>query len=148
MPVLFVESSVLARAYLADEVGHAAAYAQVFGGQPVIASELARVEVTRALVAAMRGGRLARSVGARLLERIEEDLVGAGVVRMIEFDGSPTLAYARQLVIEHRLRTLDSLHLAVAAREGRALANPDDLVFVTRDREQARAARALGLTVA
>ena len=146
--VLFVDSSVLVRAYLADEDGHAAACSQVFGSEPVIASELARVEVTRAFVAAVRGRRLTRSVSARLIERLDHDLAGVGVLRMIEFDGPPTLARARELVLEHGIRTLDAIHLAVADREGRALAGPDELIFVTRDREQARVARALGLAVA
>lgn len=145
--MLFVESSVIARAYLADEDGHADAHSQVFGGPPVIASELARVEVARALVAAVRGGRLNRHVGADLVDRIEHDFSTGDGVHLIELDGPPTLARAREIVVEHGLRTLDALHLAVADREGRALAAPDELIFVTRDEEQRRVARSLGLAV-
>jgi len=45
------------------------------------------------------------------------------------------------------LRTLDAIHLAVCTEECPDLAGDDEIIFVTRDSGQARAARALGLTV-
>jgi hypothetical protein len=54
---------------------------------------------------------------------------------------------AHRLVLDHRLRTLDALHLAVAIEECPVLAHGDDVSFVTRDEEQATAARALGFHV-
>ena len=50
-------------------------------------------------------------------------------------------------MLEHRLRTLDAMHLAVAAEEAPALADEGEVVFVTRDQDQATAAAALGLTL-
>ena len=57
------------------------------------------------------------------------------------------VARAYGLVLEHRLRTLDAIHIAVALDEDAALATGDELVFVTRDTEQAAAAAAVGLAV-
>src|SRR4029450_3492853 len=54
---------------------------------------------------------------------------------------------APPLVVEHPLRTLDAVHLAIALEDGLAISAPDQLALVTRDRRQAEAARALGLPV-
>lgn len=149
MAIHFLDSSVFVRAYLPDEEGHEAAAAIVFGGQPVVASELLRVESARAVVAAGRSGRLRGRLAERLLCQIESDLSAHGVVNLIAFDGPRTLARGRELVVEYALRTLDSLHLAVADGEGRRLAGPDEqIVFATRDAGQRRVARALGMAVA
>lgn len=104
------------------------------------------VEVTRGLVSAHRSGRLSAIEFERTLARLDVDLGEERLIGMIPFDGSPTLARARELVLAHRLRTLDAIHLAVADLDARRLAEPDlDLHFATRDADQAAAARALGL---
>lgn len=54
---------------------------------------------------------------------------------------------AYRLVLDHRLPTLDALHLAVALEECPRLAGDDDIVLVGRDEQQAAAATAVGLTV-
>jgi hypothetical protein len=55
------------------------------------------------------------------------------------------LAGAHTLVLEHPLRTLDAIHLAVALGDASELAAGEPVIFVTRDQVQAEAARALGL---
>ena len=65
---------------------------------------------------------------------------------MIELRAETILPGARNLVLRHRLNTLDAIHLAVAIEESEVLGEP--IVFVTRDDEQAIAARELGLEVA
>jgi predicted nucleic acid-binding protein len=47
------------------------------------------------------------------------------------------------VLIEHRVGTLDALHLAVAI-ELRETEGASNTIFVTRDRDQAAAAKALG----
>lgn len=142
----FLDSSVIVRAYLRDEPGHDQARELVFGGQPSLASELARVEVTRGLVAAHRAGRITERTRDRLLAETDRDLNVSGIVRPLPLHASPTLDHARQLVLEHGLRTLDAIHLAVADLDARRLTEPgEDLLFATRDADQAAAARALGL---
>lgn len=54
---------------------------------------------------------------------------------------------AYQVVVDHRVRTLDAMHLAVALDVAARLADGDQLAFVTRDQAQATAARSLGLSV-
>ena len=107
----------------------------------MIASELVRVELARAAKNAERAGRI-RDVGP-VLERIEADL--GGLIGLVDLEPSTVMPSARQLVLDHRLGTLDAIHLAVAVEERRR--SPDPVMFVTRDAGQATAARALGFTV-
>ncbi len=141
----FLDSSLIVRAYLPDEAGQAEVYTFLADGRSV-ASELATVEVTRGLVGAHRAGRLSDDEFEQTLAQVDVDLGGERLVGIIPFTGSPTLARARELVLAHRLRTLDAIHLAVADLDARRLAEPDlELHFLTRDADQATAARALGL---
>jgi predicted nucleic acid-binding protein len=71
-----------------------------------------------------------------------------GSVTLIELDAPRALARARALCEAHRLRALDAIHLAVALAERDELGGEGELVFVTRDADQAAAARAEGLAVA
>lgn len=107
----------------------------------MIASELVRVELARAAKNAERARRI---VDLRLvLERIEADL--GGHIGLVDLEPATILPSARELVLEHRLGTLDAIHLAVAVEERRR--SPDTLVFVTRDAGQAAAAAALGFAL-
>lgn len=54
---------------------------------------------------------------------------------------------AYELVVDHRLRTLDAIHLAVAVTECPSLAGDEEFVLITRDEDQAEAARKLGMAV-
>lgn len=49
--------------------------------------------------------------------------------------------------MKHSLRTLDALHVAVALVQCPPIADGEEVVFVTRDHDQAVAAAAAGLTV-
>ncbi len=68
-------------------------------------------------------------------------------ISLLQLRPDMALPLAHRLVIDHALRTLDAIHLAVALEECPPLAGDAGVVFVTRDRAQARAARGLGLTV-
>jgi uncharacterized protein len=57
------------------------------------------------------------------------------------------LPAAYRLVLDHRLRTLDVVHLAVALEEAPGLSEDGEVVLVTRDEDQAKAARRAGLAV-
>lgn len=147
--MLFLDSSVLARAYLPDEPEHDALRTLIFeSDQEVAASELVVVEVTRALAAATRARRLRARALADLLAQMEEDTGSDGAITLLDLDPRQTLARARELVGSFPLSTLDAIHLAVAERDGRRVAVDDDLVFVTRDDDQRRAAEALGFETA
>lgn len=142
----YVDPSALVRAYLPDEDPRGELQEALFDDpDPVVTSEIARIELAAAVRAAGRSGRLAQ--WELVLRRMDADLAPDGAIQPIAFRSDPVVGIARQLVLDHRLRALDAIHLAVALEDGRALAQDEDLVFVTRDSDQAKAARALGLTV-
>lgn len=144
MRVLYVDTSALVRAYLPDEPEHDALRETILeANEPVTTSDLSRVELARALKAAERAGRLEDADPA--LERIDADLSGKPILT-IRLDPVTLVPRSRELVLAHRLRTLDAVHLAVALGLG-AFVEEAEIVFVTRDVDQASAARALGLAV-
>lgn len=144
MIVLYADTSAVVGAYLADEPGHDDLAAVLFDGvDPVVTSELTRVEFASAVAAAVRTGRLPPDTG--LLDRFDVDCGADGALLMIRFDAVEVLPLAHRLVGEHRLRTLDALHLAVALTGAAALA--DEVVLLSRDVRQAEAAAALGIAV-
>lgn len=145
MTTLYADASALVRAYLGDEPGSASLRELLLeSGESVVTSELSLVEVTRALSAAGRSGRILNVDAA--LDGVEEDFSARGPVLVIGLRADPVLRRAREVVRAHRVGTLDAIHLAVAIEESEALGEP--LVFVTRDGEQAITARELGLEVA
>ena len=147
MNVLYADTSALIRAYLPDEPDHAALRAQILNRSTVtITSELARVEIASAATAAQRSGRI-RSA-ARLLARMDATFAADGPITLIRLTSATILPRACRIVLDHHVRTLDAIHLAVAAHDGAAIAADADLIFLTCDAAQATATRALGMTVA
>lgn len=146
MSLLYADTSALIRAYFADEPEHALLRTVLLEGQePVVTSQLTQLELASAVRGAAATGRLPR--WRQLLARVEEDLGEAGRVQLISFQPQSIFPVAYQLLLEHRLRTLDALHLAVALQDGPAIAGDLDLAFVTRDAEQAVAAKELGFAL-
>lgn len=144
MTVLYADTSALARIYLEDEPDHAALRAMILDGDDAVTtSDLARVELARAMKAAERTGRIGDA--QPVLALIERHLAADPVVT-IRLDPERLVPRSRELVLDHRLTTLDAVHLAVALSLA-TLLETEELVFVTRDRAQAAAARSLGLTV-
>jgi len=142
--LIYADSSALVRAYFPDEPDHADMRTLLLeGNEPVVTSEIARLELASAARAASSGGRLSR--WSELLARIDLDLAEGGPIGPIGLRPDLILPAAYRLVVEHRLRTLDAIHLAVCVEECPAFAGDDTIIFVTRDRKQAAAARALGL---
>lgn len=144
MIALYADTSAVVGAYLADEPGHEELAATLFdGADPVVTSELTRVEFASAVAAAVRAGRLPEGTG--LLERFDADCGDEGPLLMLRFDAAQVLPLGRRLVGVHRLRTLDALHLAVALTAAATVA--DEVVLLSRDARQAEAAAELGLAV-
>lgn len=141
--MLFVDTSALARAYLTDEPESESLRERLlYSDEPVAASEVVRVELARSAKGAERAGRLADA--GPLLKRIDADL--GRRVAVLDLRPETVLPEARELVLGHRLGTLDAIHLAVALDEARRADEP--ITFVTRDADQAAAARALGFELA
>ncbi len=144
MSLIYADSSALVTAYFPDEPAHEALRSLLLeGSEPVVTSELARLELASATRAAAAGGRLPR--WRELLARFDVDFAEGGAIGPIGLRADLILPAAYRLVVEHRLRTLDAIHLAVCIEECPAFAGDDEIVFVTRDSEQAAVARALGL---
>ena len=139
--IAYLDSSVLARAYLVDEDGHQEASAML--ADPDIATVTGtwtRIEVSGALVRAARAG---RGDEKGLLALLDGDLAGPVIVL-----GAPqdqVEQHALQLVRQHALRAMDAWHLAVAAIVVPPLLEPGEpRAFASRDEAQRQVAEELG----
>lgn len=145
--VLYCDSSALVRAYLTDEPDHSGLSRLLLDPRRLVAtSSLTEVEIVAALRAAARGRRI-RGPDLAIAEATA-DMGDDGPVLLLALESERVLPRARALCEEYRLRALDAIHLAVALTGGLDLAGDAGLVFVTRDADQAAAARAEGLQLA
>ncbi len=83
-----------------------------------------------------------------MLGRIDADCQERGPIALLRLRAQAVLPVAYSLVLEHRLRRLDAIHLAVALEECPTLAGDDEVVFETSDEDQATAAAAVGFALA
>jgi predicted nucleic acid-binding protein len=139
--IAYLDSSVLARAYLVDEDGHQEASALM--ADPDIATVTGtwtRIEVSGALV---RAARADRGDEKGLLALLDSDLAGPVIVLGAPHD--QVEQHALQLVRQHALRAMDAWHLAVAAIVVPPLLDPGEpRAFASRDRAQRHVAEELG----
>lgn len=142
--IVYLDSSIFARAYLPDEPGHRAARALLGSDEFVLVSGTwTRVEVPAALSRAALGGRLdARPA----IKAFDHDFAEDGRVTPLTTPQLGLEQAARAIAVEHRLRSLDALHIAVANLCLPALGvQPNDARgFATRDGRQAEVAEAYG----
>jgi predicted nucleic acid-binding protein len=148
MRLLYADTSALVRSYFADEPDHESLRALLLGGtEPVVTSELARLEFASAVTAAHRSGRLQRA--KPVLDRFDADCGEDGPMTLIRcLDPDAVLRQAHLLVRDHRLHTLDALHLAVAMKDAVEIAGDLPVALVTRDEAQATAAKRAGMRLA
>ncbi len=141
--IVYLDSSVLARAYLADEDGHEDAVTLL--EDPEIAAVTGiwtRIEVSGALVRAARVGRIDAQ---RLLAMLDGDLSADGPVSTLAIAQEKVEESALRLVRQHALRAMDAWHLAVAQLTVPPLAEPGEQIgFASRDAGQAAVAERLG----
>jgi predicted nucleic acid-binding protein len=142
--IIYVDSSVLVRAYLPDENGHTAANDLLVGEDALVTSTWTLVEVTSALTRAARGGRAALD---DLLAAFEADVAVDGPVTLLRPDAVAIEGRAIEIVREHAIRSLDALHLAVAELAAMPLSSPEACGFASRDTAQAEVAAKLGLVL-
>ncbi len=144
--VRYADTSALVRCYLVDEGEHERLRGLLLEGRdPVVTSEITRVELASAVSGAARCGRLRRPDW--LLARVDADCGPEGPIALLALDAGTVLPRARQLVLDHSVRTLDAIHLAVAATTVTELAAGEPLEFVTCDQRQAQVADALGFVM-
>ncbi|HEX4747351.1 MAG TPA: type II toxin-antitoxin system VapC family toxin [Gaiellaceae bacterium] len=144
MTLLYADTSALARAYLPDQPEHDRMRSLLLEtGPPVVTSEIAAVELSAAITAAARAGRIQDA--RRTLRRIDAD-VSRDAIALLPLRPARVFPVARRLIAAHALYAADAIHLAVALRETPGLSN-DGVTLVTHDRRQVAAARAEGLAV-
>lgn len=145
--IVYLDSSFLVRAYLADEDGHDDVEALL--ADPEVAATTGtwtRLEVSGALVRAARSGRIAAGEG-ELLALLDSDL-DEGRVTLLSVPQAQVELQALNLVRTHGIRAMDAWHLAVANLALPALAEVGEpMGFATRDRAQSEVARELGLAL-
>lgn len=141
--IAYLDSSVLARAYLADEDGHEQAIALL--DDPEIAAVTGtwtRIEVSGALLRAARSG---RADADGLMALLDADLADEGSVTVLRPQQGRVEETALRLVREHALRAMDAWHLSVASLTIPGLAEPgEEIGFASRDEAQAAVAVVLG----
>jgi uncharacterized protein len=146
LTLLYADPSAILRAYFVDEPDHGTLRALLLEGDRAVAtSELSRLELASAVRAAARAGRLPH--WREVLAGIDADFGEQGPLVLMALRPPVVLDRARRLVLDHRLRSLDAVHLAVALEECPELSGGGEVLFVTRDADQARAAVAEGLEV-
>ncbi len=147
--IAYVDSSVLARAYLGDEAGSAEARSLLTNRTIAkFTGRWTRIEVTAAIVRAARAGRPV--VEAEALAELDTDLhPDHGRVAVLVGHGEEVEARALDLARTHGLRALDALHVALASIAIPALADRGEpIAFASRDDDQTAVAASLGFVAA
>ncbi len=142
--IAYVDSSVLARALLADEDG-SAEVRRLLADRTIAkyTGRWTRIEVSAAIVRAARAGRPVLRADA--LSRLDAELRAGGRIKVLAADDAEVEAKALALAREHGLRALDALHVALASIAIPKLADKGEPVgFASRDGDQAAVAKALG----
>jgi uncharacterized protein len=144
--IVYLDSSVLARAYLHDEDGHQEAVALLEDPDITpVTGTWTRIEVSGALIRAARSQRNDADE-QDLLAVLDADLGEDGRVSELIVAQADVEKKTLELVRQHALRALDAWHLAVASLTVPALAEPESeqTAFASRDGEQAAVAEQLG----
>ena len=143
--IVYLDSSVLARAYLTDEDGHDQAVRLLEDSDTaLITGTWTRVEVTGALVRAARAG---RADERQLLDLLDADIGDGGPVTVVAAPQADVEDEALRLVRAHGIRAMEAWHLAVASLTLPTLTESgEEPGFASRERAQAAAAKHLGFT--
>ena len=141
--IAYLDSSILVRAYLADEVGHADAVALLEDVTiAAVTGTWTRIEVSGALVRAARSG---RGDSEGLLGLLDADLSPDGPVTVLGAAQDVIESSALELVRRHALRAMDAWHLSVASLTVPPLVESgEEIAFASRDDAQAAVAGLLG----
>jgi len=141
--IVYIDASVLVRAYLVDEAGHDDAVALLDRSDiGLVTSSWSRIEVAGALIRAARGRRVD---GTQLIDLLDQDMGPEGHVVVIAGDKDKVELQALALVLAHGIRAMDAWHLATAGLVIPTLLEPGESIgFATRHEEQGHVAGLLG----
>jgi predicted nucleic acid-binding protein len=142
--IAYVDSSVLARALLADEDG-SEEERRLLADRTIakVTGRWTRIEVSGAIVRAARAGRPVLQADA--MTRLDAALRPGGRIEVVTAPDAAVEAKALTLARAHGLRALDALHVALAAIALPRLADKGEPIgFASRDGDQATVAESLG----
>lgn len=144
--IVYADSSVLVRAYLADEPGHAETLALLEDPDiPLVTGSWSNIEVSGALV---RAARAHRADLQRLLDAWDQHTAPyGGLITLLTAEQEQVEARALKIVREHGLRAMGAWHVAVASLTVPELADGEPYGFASRDKAQAEVAAAHGFTI-
>lgn len=144
--IVYADSSVLARAYLADEPGHREARALLEDPDTILVTgSWTRIEVPGALVRAAKARR-----------GLRDGLLGLWQADINSDDGPITVLAAKQddierkalqIVLDHGIRAMDAWHIATATLTVPELAGDEPYGFASRDHAQSAVAKTFGFHV-
>ncbi|MEA3502282.1 MAG: PIN domain-containing protein, partial [Actinomycetota bacterium] len=141
--IAYADTSAVVRAFLVDETEHEALRELLFTTPgSAVTSDLTRVELSAAFRRAARAGRI--SDPERLVTTALAEVSRSGGLRTVNLNIRQIENEVLRLLARHRLRAADAIHIATAIV---ALNGPDGVHFITRDQNQADAARAEGFEV-
>lgn len=138
MTAIYCDTSVVVAYYVPET--HSARAEQVLDGHPQrTISPLVLTEVSSALRRKVHDKALSRADALSAWEDFKQD-VATGIFRLTELERRHyDHAAAQMWQTRERLRTLDAVHLAVAALDGLTMATADDLM--------AKVGKELGITI-
>ena len=144
--IVYMDSSVVARVYFADEPDHQRAASLLDDtGLARVTGTWTKIEVTGAIVRAGRTGRIDPN---RLMALLEDDLDEGGRISEVSADQGTVEDQALRLVRQYGMRAMDAWHLAVAVIVVPLLADADETIaFASRDASQGEVAALLGFEV-
>lgn len=144
--IAYVDSSMLASAYLPDEKHHDRAKKLLQDPETVvITGTWTRIEVAGALVRAARAGRGDQTM---LLNSWQFDTSSEGSISVFSAPQEAVEEDAFNIVVAYGIRAMDAWHLACASLMVPRFAGDDvPFAFASRDKEQAAVAEMRGFTV-
>ncbi len=136
--MIYLDTSVLAPFYWAEALSDAVE--RLFRNEAELAiSQLVEVELFSALSRRVRMGEIEREEALLVVERFQTDLEDGFYQRIMLEPAYYTTARDWLSQFETPLRTLDALHLAIAAATG--------MLLITADKALSEGAEALGIKV-
>lgn len=136
----YFDTSALVKRYV-DEGGRREVL-QLLRRYDVVTSAILPVELRSALRRRLSDGTLDATRVMAILPRLASDRAYWTLVEI----GTDVLTAAEALIATHPVRTLDAIHVA-SSQLFRARLSIPELLFVSADRRQIEAARAVGLAV-
>jgi predicted nucleic acid-binding protein len=135
----YVDTSALVKRYVRE--GGRRELLRLLRDYDIVTSAIAPVELRSALRRRVAEGSLDEEIVSEIVRRLATDRPFLAVVEV----RNDVLAAAEILVAMHPLRTLDAIHLASAQFFAQRL-TASELLFVSSDARQTRAAAAVGMT--